>query len=153
MSKNITINPVDIETYMKAVEDYNKLPEKDRTSWLDLRKDYEKPFDEPVLYQSYYEDIDSDLITYTLQIVPEWASSSDSIDSIGTFDAEDFYDDLPDNLYKQNLKLIVFYYDAWAAYVETLTYEEFLSHMVEESTIGSFKKPSFDDSSSVSSGL
>ena len=140
MSKNITINPVDIEAYMKAVEDYNKLPKKDRTSWLDLRKGYKKPFDEPVLYQSYYEDIDSDLETYTLQIVPEWASSPDSIDSIGTFDAEDFYDDLPNDLYKQNLKLIVFYYDAWATYAETLTYEEFLSHMVEENVIGSFKK-------------
>lgn len=44
MSKNITINPVDIEVYMKAVEDYNKLPEKDRTSWLDLRKGYKKAF-------------------------------------------------------------------------------------------------------------
>ena len=79
MSKIITINSVDIEAYVKAVEDYNKLPKKDRTSWLDLRKGYKKPFDEPVLYQSYYEDIDSDLETYTLQIVPEWASSSDSI--------------------------------------------------------------------------
>ena len=139
MSKIITINSVDIEAYMKAVEDYNKLPKKDRTSWLDLRKGYPKPFDEPVLYQSYYEDIDSDLETYTLQIVPEWASS-DSIDSIGTFDAEDFYDDLPNDLYKQNLKLIVFYYDAWATYAESLTYEGFLSHMVEENVIGSFKK-------------
>lgn len=153
MSKNITINPVDIEVYMKAVEDYNKLPEKDRTSWLDLRKGYKKPFDGPVLYQSYYEDIDSDLITYTLQIVPEWASSSDSIDSIGTFDAEDFYDDLPNDLYKQNLKLIVFYYDAWATYAETLTYEEFLSHMAEENAIGSFKKSAFNDSASVSEPL
>lgn len=40
MSKIITINSVDIEAYMKAVENYNKLPKKDRTSWLDLRKGY-----------------------------------------------------------------------------------------------------------------
>lgn len=125
----VKISPVNIDFYKAFVQSYNSLPESQREEWSG--ENIRPPFDEPVLYSRTFDYGDSE--EYVLQVIPEWASSADSIQSCGSADADDFYEVKPKNLYKQDLKLIVFYYNSKMHDSDTLTYEEFLICMKHES--------------------
>ena len=123
-------NPVDILIYAKAVNDYNSLPIEKRKDWRDLGNT--KPFDQPDLFSIYYDN-GEDYDVYSLEIIPEWADSASQLDGSGDAYADEYYIDKPmhkkQDLYRQNLKLVVVEYDTTTMDYHRMSYEDFLSDM------------------------
>lgn len=123
-------NPVDILLYAKAVNDYNSLPIEKRKDWRDLANT--KPFDQPDLFSIYYDN-GEDYDVYSLEIIPEWADSASQLDGSGDAYADEYYIDKPmpkkQDLYRQNLKLVVVEYDTTTMDYHRMSYEDFLSDM------------------------
>lgn len=124
------INPVDILLYAKAVNDYNSLPIEKRKDWRDLGNT--KPFDQPDLFSIYYDN-GEDYDVYSLEVIPEWADSASQLDGSGDAYADEYYIDKPmpkkQDLYRQNLKLVVVEYDTTTMDYHRMSYEDFLSDM------------------------
>lgn len=117
------INNVDINLYQGFINRYNALPVSKRENWRENGMVF--PYDEPTLY---YTSKDGETVEdYVLQIVPEWAISSDSIEAYGTEDAQNYYLEgtIPDELFKQNLKLIVVHHDFQLMYSEEIEYQNY----------------------------
>lgn len=121
--------PVDVRSYAKAVAKYNATPMEKREDW----QEYKFPDDETVLYDSY--DQEGNVIEeYILEVLPEWLTSSDSLDGgTGELDAQDYYgvSDVPDDdhLFKQDLKLAVVRHDYPANEEETMDYDLFIDQI------------------------
>lgn len=134
---NDIVNPVDIDAYAKAVNDYNALPIEKRKSWLKLSSTHKKPFDNPVLYRY---NSGNDKREFVLQAIPEWASERTQISDSKTANeitAIDYYlkEKLPDDLLRQDLKLVVVGYNYSLCYHQTIPYIVFLrsvAHMKAE---------------------
>ena len=134
---NDIVNPVDIDAYAKAVNDYNALPIEKRKSWLELSSTHKKPFDNPVLYRYNSGDDEREFV---LQAIPEWASERTQISDSKTANeitAIDYYlkEKLPDDLLRQDLKLVVVGYNYSLGYHQTIPYIVFLrsvAHMKAE---------------------
>lgn len=119
------INPVDVDAYAKAVNDYNSLPIEERKDW---RKLIGKPYDNPTLYETYNGD--DIVLEYALEILPEWSTSDTELDVLADEVrdiAEDFYNgDAPEDIFKQDLKLVVVCYDFETNDRITMDYDDFL---------------------------
>lgn len=149
------INNVDVNLYQGFINRYNALPVSKRENWRENGMVF--PYDEPTLY---YTSKDGETIEdYILQVIPEWAISSDSIEAYGTEDAKNYYLDepTPDSLFKQNLKLIVVHHNFQLMYSEEIEYQnqdidfefnntDFISRMKLINQANNFNKLSRDTS-------
>ena len=117
------INNVDVNLYQGFINRYNTLPLSERENWQENGKVF--PYDEPSLY--YTSKNGETIEDYVLQVIPEWAISSDSIEAYDTEDAQDYYLDetMPDELFKQNLKLIVVHHNFQLMYSEEIEYQNY----------------------------
>lgn len=118
------INHIDIKSYQEFVERYNALPVAKREDWSENNEEF--PYDEPTLY-SKTDDNGETIEEYILEVIPEWAESSDSIAIFGGIeDAQIYYglDKEPTDIYKKNLKITVIYHNFKSLYSDELEYQD-----------------------------
>lgn len=126
MSIYKSVNVVDINNYAKLVNKYNATPISQRDDYRDI-----KAFDNPTLFSA---DDDGDNITeFVLEIVPEWTNDSDEIGSDADEDrelADEYYGEIedtnaPDDIYKQEVHMLVTEYNTNEGYSQSMSYAEF----------------------------
>lgn len=114
MEYMVNVSSKDIDKLKDLVKRYNATPESKRPSYWELNQDIEI-----TLLRS--SDGDEAQDEYLLQAIPEWADSYDSIeagDRQGVFDQlSDYYDEIPTDPYRQELRLVVIHHD-WTSMTE-----------------------------------
>lgn len=125
-----TINLKDCQDW---INHYNQLPISKRTSWLDLQPGYTMhglPPLEQVLYCSKADEF-GDEVTYSMQIIPEWANYYDEIQENATNLISMAYEKTPKEPYKQNLHLVIVYIDTKNMDIECLSLNDFKKQMAK----------------------
>lgn len=125
-----TINLKDCQDW---INHYNQLPISKRTSWLDLQSNHnihDVPPLEQVLYCSKADEF-GDEVTYSMQIIPEWANYYDEIQENATDLISMAYEKTPKEPYKQNLHLVIVYIDTKNMDLECLSLSDFKKQMVK----------------------
>lgn len=140
MSIYKSVNVVNINNYAKLVNKYNATP-------VDQRKDYRdiKAFDNPTLFSA--DDDGNNITEFVLEIVPEWTNDSDEIGSDADEDrelADEYYGEIegtnaPDDIYKQNVHMVVTEYNTNEGYSQSMSYSDFQKAVKREYDVDCFR--------------
>ena len=124
---------INLKDYQDWIKHYNLLPISKRTSWLDLQSRHDMHGVPPLEQVLYYSKADEfgDAVTYSMQIIPEWANYYDEIQENATDLISMAYEETPKEPYKQNLHLVIVYIDTKNMDLECLSLNDFKKQMAK----------------------